>query len=89
MLFIYLFIYFYFYLESEKKKKRSSSSLLITETAVTKPRSDSKIVIDKNHKPIEVYDFSDRWEKLKRDSYNGLSEEYKVTYFIMELYLLK
>ena len=55
----------------------------MTETSTTtKPRSNSqfsKIVIDKNHKPIQVYDFADRWEKLKKDSYNGLTEEYKVT----------
>ena len=36
------------------------------------------IVIDSHHPPISLTDFPACWDLLSKDSYHGLSEEYKV-----------
>ncbi|XP_066925636.1 receptor-type tyrosine-protein phosphatase S-like [Clytia hemisphaerica] len=42
---------------------------------VVKP--PSKVVINKKYKPIQLMDFSERCEELRKDSHHELSEEYK------------
>ena len=43
-----------------------------------KDKNVAKYFVDSKHKPIKVLEFANHLEKVKKDSYKGLTKEYKV-----------